>query len=533
LTLSGIESARHIVDWCESVQNYAGRSHLFERGLLQVLIITGKGSKRANYNIGISGLPQPDSTFAFDRVAISVGRGINIGVAATIGKKDKPGRTAKASDYHKQLEWIEQRFVIFYDRKDKRAWLIDGLSALLHLVRASPADRRRRGRSVIFDESDFQEPNKPYMGKSAAGDVLRNRNNMALKIYEHYRPIMEEEATQGGKLLTKQRALRTWEQLPDLVGDICVTLGMLFDIQTDATTTNGYGIKVKKSFRRHLEGWDFRDVAIGTDPLKPKATLLQDTGLGWVDLVRSVSAITLFGVNFGEILEPSRIVEENLSVAGPVTGHLGGRLCQNWARLPGAKDLLATTTAVISDIRETVYSGSNDEQCLLEVSQDIFWHNPDRVFESCYCGDGANKPHCDRVQVLLPRNFRDLFTRGLRSPAGPLPLHGAVVFGHSMKFPLWWKEEAGTAPTETTSERTPISSLSSRLSNSGAGTSITTMTSELPSSQAASTNAVDSKANTEKKNRNPLRRLFEKMRHDQKLSKASGSTGSQNGDSGS
>lgn len=217
-----------------------------------------------------------------------------------------------------------------------------------------------------------------------------------------------------------------------------MTLGMLFDIQTDATTTNGYGIKVKKSFRRHLEGWDFRDVAIGTDPPKPKATLLQDTGLGWVDLVRNVSAITLFGVNFGEILEPSRIVEENLSVAGPVTGHLGGRLCQNWARLPGAKDFLATTTAVISDIRETVYSGSNDEQCLLEVSQDIFWHNPDRVFESCYCGDGANKPHCDRVQVLLPRNFRDLFTRGLRSPAGPLPLHGAVVFGHSMKFPLWW-----------------------------------------------------------------------------------------------
>lgn len=235
-------------------------------------------------------------------------------------------------------------------------------------------------------------------GKAAAGDVLRNRNNMALKIYEHYHPVMEEEATQGGKLLTKQRTLRTWEQLPDLVGDICVTLGMLFDIQTDATTTNGYGIKVKKSLRRHPEGWDFRDVAIGTDPLKSKATLLQDTGLGWVDLVRSVSAITIFGVGFGEVLEPLGIVEDSRSVAGPITGPLGRHLCQKWARLSSARDLLATTTAAISDIRETVYLGSNGNQRPLKVSQDIFWHSPGRVLESCYGGGGANfKPHCDRV----------------------------------------------------------------------------------------------------------------------------------------
>jgi hypothetical protein len=336
-----------------------------------------------------------------------------------IGKKDKPGRAIITDDYNKQIEWVEQRFVVFYDRSEKRAWLIDGLSALLHLVRASLARRRNLGHEVLFDENDIKESDSPYTGKAAARAVFYNRDNQDLKIYERWNRVVEETSQEGAVLETKQTTRRTWEQLPDLVGEIYMTLRMLFDIQTDVMTTNGYGARVRTSPRRHLEGWEFRDVATGADPLLPKATILQDFGLGWVDLVRNINAIILFGMDFGEILKPSGMDEQHsLSCESDIAKvdlatdpAQGGNLCARWTRLPSALDLLATTTPVIRDIMERVYRHPDENKHLRELVEGLYWHSPDRVFENCHCGADPAK-HCDRVQVLLPTRFPRLFTRG-------------------------------------------------------------------------------------------------------------------------
>ncbi|GFF93051.1 hypothetical protein IFM53868_07058 [Aspergillus udagawae] len=463
LMLSGVESARHIVGWCEHVRNYAG-------------------SREASYAIERTGLPQPGSRFAFDRVSISAGKIVSVGASVAIGKKDKPARAAKKTDYHKQIEWAEERFIVLYDCKDRRAWLIDGLSALLHLVRAHLAHRRKVGREVLFSERDIEEPNTPYMGKSAANAVLRNRANMDLKIYERWSRVVEETSRKGEEPPeTSHKTQKTWEQLPDLVGDIYTTLGMLFDIQTDTLTADGFGAKVHISPRRHLEGWDFQQVVAGTDPLLPKAALLRDTGLGWVDLVRAINAITLFGVGFGEILQPVDAAvdcalggEGDGDTAGPgpaVNPPQGGTRCDRWAALPMGEDLLATTTPVIRDIMEGIYKDHDSKQRLWELFTGIYWHCPDKVFEDCHCRATPGGTQCDRVQVLLPTKFPTLFARGFRSPPKPLPAHGAVIFGHSVKFPLIWKWEACSVPTEGHLQPPQLTSWSSRQSDSGLGSS--------------------------------------------------------------
>ncbi|OJJ42360.1 hypothetical protein ASPZODRAFT_147347 [Penicilliopsis zonata CBS 506.65] len=432
LTLSGVENARHIVGWCEHVRNYAG-------------------------------LPQPDSRFAFDRVSVSVGKIVSMSGSVAIGKKEKPARAAKTTDYHKQIEWAEERFVVLYDCKDRRAWLIDGLSALLHLVRARLAHRRKVGREVLFAESDIKEPDIPYTGKAAATYVLRNRANMDLKICEKWNRRVEETSKTGGEPPeTTLKTQRTWEQLPDLVGDIYTILGMLCDIQSDTLTMDGFGAKVHISPRRRLEGWDFRQVATGADPLLPKAASLRDIGLGWVDLIRTINAITLFGIGFGEIIQPVDTAQALVP----------GRPCGRWATLPKGEDLLATTTPVIRDIMESVYRGSDNQQRFRELSTGIYWHSPDRVFEDCHCGDAPDGIQCDRVQVLLPTKFPNIFARGFHSPPEPLPTHGAVVFGHSIRFPLIWKSEAFSAPIEGDLQPTKMTSHSSRQSDSGLGTSV-------------------------------------------------------------
>jgi hypothetical protein len=413
-------------------------------------------------------------------VSISAGKIVSVGASVAIGKKDKPARAAKKTDYHKQIEWAEERFIVLYDCKDRRAWLIDGLSALLHLVRAHLAHRRKVGREVLFSERDIKEPHIPHVGKTAANAVLRNRANMDLKIYEKWNRLVEETSIKGEEPPeTNYKIQRTWEQLPDLVGEIYTTLGLLFDIQTDTLTADGFGAKVHKSLRRHLEGWDFQQVAAGTDPLLPKAALLRDTGLGWVDLVRAINAITLFGVGFGEILQPVDAAvdfalggEGDGGTAGPgpaVNPPQRGTRCDRWAALPRGEDLLATTTPVIRDIMESVDKDS--KQRLWELFTGIYWHCPDKVFEDCHCRATPGGTQCDRVQVLLPTKFPTLFARGFRSPTEPLPAHGAVIFGHSLKFPLVWKSEACSVPTEGHLQPPQLTSQSSRQSDSGLGTS--------------------------------------------------------------
>lgn len=39
--------------------------------------------------------------------------------------------------YVPRLQWLATRLVLLWDERDKRGWLINGTSALLHVLRAS------------------------------------------------------------------------------------------------------------------------------------------------------------------------------------------------------------------------------------------------------------------------------------------------------------------------------------------------------------------------------------------------------------
>lgn len=43
--------------------------------------------------------------------------------------------------------------------------------------------------------------------------------------------------------------------------------------------------------RKHLEGWDFVEIATDHEP-RPRVATLEAMGWGWVDFIRSIDAIT-------------------------------------------------------------------------------------------------------------------------------------------------------------------------------------------------------------------------------------------------
>lgn len=256
-------------------------------------------------------------------------------------------------------------------------------------------------REVIFTDDLVQEATTPLTGKTAARQFFNNKANMDLMIYERWnRPIIEISTEGGGEPKSTVKRQQTFEHMVDLVSDIFAILSLLFDIQGDASTVDGYGARIRASPRRQLEGWDFADVATFEETVHPKVASLKETGLGWVDLVRSVNAVTLFGVGFGELVKPELVGELDVVVqlaelegggsvvpdsTSSVVDHIpsqsaelearvptnGGiallqqtgvantptsnSICGSWPSLPTGKDLLATTTSTIKDIRNIVY----------------------------------------------------------------------------------------------------------------------------------------------------------------------------------
>ncbi|KAI0139602.1 hypothetical protein F4776DRAFT_662554 [Hypoxylon sp. NC0597] len=155
-----------------------------------------QGSNEAHYAIGTTGVGVPNSKFAFDRINISAGHIVHASGCVAIGKNDKPRRATK-TNYHRQVEGAEQLFAVLYDCKDRRAWLIDGASALLHLCRANLARRRNHGHKVLFSDDNIEEAKILYKGKDAAMGVLLNEYNMNLKIYERWNLLVEGITIKG------------------------------------------------------------------------------------------------------------------------------------------------------------------------------------------------------------------------------------------------------------------------------------------------------------------------------------------------
>ena len=226
------------------------------------------------------------------------------------------------------------------------------------------------------------------------------------------------------------------------------------------------------------------DVATRHDTLWPKVATIQAMSVGWVHLVRSLHAVTLFGAGFGELFRPVH--------GGNQPPHA---CCSATSPVPIGKDLLAVYGADLQDMLRTGSKRRNPWR----LAGNVHWHSPDGVaFEACKCkakGDVETKhTHqkkglrgllgrsghdkqpdrpgvSDMVQVLLPATFPQLYGRGLRSPARIIS-KGAVIFGHSWKYPLRWSLTKDTPPVEGEPDPPSMDEVSGIMSDSGIGTSV-------------------------------------------------------------
>ncbi|PVI04563.1 hypothetical protein DM02DRAFT_585859 [Periconia macrospinosa] len=432
INFEDLEKSRHILGWTSSVEVIAG-------------------TKSASYNIRRSGLSSRADGYVMEKVSVSAGKIVNAGVSVAIGVKDVPLHLNRKGSYHDQIEDAYNNYVIFYDVEDKRSWLVNGATALLHIVRASLHESLTGPfqKHCLFDPTKMEEASTLHSPQSAI-EVLTSQSNMELKIARGAAEIWMETIRDGWKHKTVEKRKEKFTYFQDRVEEKWHILEQIFDLQSKSTSS---GVRLALPGREYLEGFDFADVASRITDLHSRVTKLEPRGKSWVDFTRSIRAITLFGKGFGELLRPSQESNE---------------LCTRWQTVPLKEDYIAVS---VSDLEHIAATRGDINATPMLLVNDICWHKPPngKLFENCSCKNLKRRytgleNFCDRVQVLLPSKTE---VSRLKHP-GTLCKTGAVIFGYSSSFPLWWKNDGNLQIGKIVAEKESAESIPS---DSGLGSS--------------------------------------------------------------
>jgi nucleoside phosphorylase len=320
---------------------------------------------------------------------------IKDGPEFSIGSKDRPVQISQKGTI-RRLKWISTKFVLLWDTLDERGWLVNGTSALLHVVRASlfHASKDPFRSAFLFRNTDMEEAETPFTANSAV-EVLISKHNRNLRLYE-------DDDEEGGHILLKTQIDHFYSLLEKLI-----------DHQADVSSDDNRQLPDRP--RRYLEGWDFEDLVTDCDPLRPRVATIQPIGKGWVDFVRDIHAVVLLGRGFGDIIRPS-----------------GTGLCEYWVELPKNQFYIASCLSDLERLSKA-YGGQDDHEW---VTSNLICHTPSTPFIFCQCKGGIGRDHGEPVQTLFP----SAMCEALRPNVHQIELRGpgAIIFGHNSTFPWIW-----------------------------------------------------------------------------------------------
>ncbi|RTE75703.1 hypothetical protein BHE90_009827 [Fusarium euwallaceae] len=429
------------------------------------------GTLMADYSISRSQLPRTHSSCALDKVEIHAGQLVTGTACFSIGNREKPVHISRHG-YFTKLQWISSKWIVFWDEGEKRGWLVNGASALLHILRSSLTHSKSKFKSAfLMNPQDLPDP-ESVMEADAALQILTEEKNRSIPLYRE-NVEFENCNTDLGKGKGPETQFRYY-RLENRVDHIYNMLEKLIDHQTDAERRNG--LRIKPRPRRHLEGWDFKDLVTDGDPFFARVATLNALGKGWVDFIRSIHAVTLLGRGFGELIQPKQTSN-------------GG--CSRWLTLPTERYYLA---ARVSDLKEIMEDHGDAQANPMKLCDDVLWPVKNAAFQSCPCGTTTQSlKHYEPVQTLFPMSFKHLL---VKKPLVELKETGAVVFGHNINIHWYWKDfddpVKGDPPEEGVSlESFEDSGLGSTLGSCESPSGYDTSHAPTSASHAVSTGASD------------------------------------------
>ncbi|KAF5633833.1 nucleoside phosphorylase [Fusarium tjaetaba] len=375
-SMKDLEHFRHILGWCSAAESLLG---LFNSSRTQV---------------ACSMLPKCEKGAALAGEAYKRERPIpRISNYFPVSEDTAP--SIGSVDYDYRLRLLEAQFFLLWDEKEKRGWLINGATALLHAVEECIApDMNGDSRSALLFGKHCSET--AHQGRSpSVVQILNDRKYQKLLLYGE-----ENMQTTVG----------------DKIKELCSIFEYFVDLQGHSKTTD----RLSGRSRKYLEGWDFEDVVSNFRTFHARQTTLETLGKEWVDFIRAIKAVTLFGQGFGEIIRPQKT-------------------CRRWTTLPKGKYYIAT---LVSDLHKVLKEHGNCGDGHLRLGDNLIWHSATPGSDFCKCdqlGQQMGGRHrCEPVQVCFPLNLAE----SLESRKSKIPDNneGALIFGHHSLFPWFWDD---------------------------------------------------------------------------------------------
>lgn len=391
-------------------------------------------------------MQRPPPSIVIDRLYIEAGSSFIGGLNIGINKKEQPFWLGRESDYPSLLGWIAHQPIVFYDVSDRRAWLVDGVSALLHLVRLSLYLDKNDPESPyewVFDESKFKDTWDGCTGRHAALKTLKSWDNLSLNVY------VKEKSSHNGQLLTK------YSTLGERVKKILHSIEILIDRQAKVASQDGITISQTINPRKGVIGFDILDVIKPVGPISTRITHFDVWGHGWIDLIPSIGVTTIFGNGFGDLIRPD---DSNL-------------VCTQWKSVPTGMDYMAASVSTVKMLYEKRLQRMEPGLAIGEVTSKILWMSPYGPFKVCRCLGGNTTDeqcHTGPIQFLVSkRSWKPMMT-----PRGSAPINitqlkqnGAVVFAN---LSILGRRKNWTS-TERNEDEAALNTVNSSSSNSSQG----------------------------------------------------------------
>lgn len=337
---------------------------------------------------------------------------IDPGTRASLGQRD---RAFPVKGYIDHLARFEE-WVVLYDIEANRGWLVDGRSALLHLVRAS----------VSFDNSN------PARRDQLERDIKNNYQHIADKETRTLQVLKDME----------NRRLRLLDDEEYYVENRALELlDLLKVILAEHKQLN----KIKDG---KLAGFTFRDLAERSKKISKYKKGPLDSFESWISLTRGLNAAVLFGHSFGELFTATKASEMCL-----------------WRTMEAGKGYLSVT---VGDLRRIIDNEDGRTQTLWELAENVYWRASKDLFAHSPCSRDYSRTSHELPQVLISSIDSHQSSTAFYATVDDLPQAGAVVFGNrSTSLHLLNDVFSTTGDTEMRSDATAPAEDSTRPTTPG------------------------------------------------------------------
>lgn len=325
-----------------------------------------------------------------------------MGTTFNIGKKDlAPALKASESRvYDHHIGDASNMTVLFYSSLDRRGWLLDGASALVHLARAWLTSKKAEHEtSGAIGQLHYIKDNG---GRLAAMKVLRE--NQKVIIFEDTTEVHETSipaetssehdnpSTDSGYMSGTGSASTEIKRSTKRTTSQWTYKALIIDLWRNLEAMKAKLVQLKQhgpevgvrwpSTSPELTGWDVSDFLTGHTPLEPRSIELRREGKAWNKFTKEIFSVPLMAESFGDLILPDP----------------GSQVCQSADMLPAKRDLLAVPVSVL----------------LLTASRFLRWHEnlaheyarvTDHTFlvaakhskDHCHCSKHAN---CEAISGL-------------------------------------------------------------------------------------------------------------------------------------